>query len=212
MPPEFFIAQARLFGIPSPVYFMVVLTIIMALWMRYSATGRAIYAVGGNPEAARASGPQSGAHLRPGLRAARFLRRHRGAAVRHAVAGHPVDGAAQSRTHRHHRLGDRRRLDPRRHRHGDRLDARRHPLRLHRLGADLPQCLGLLAARGARPADPRDRARRHGAAQAGDRRDEPVAARSLFCATRRSSALLLVAGARSCSPCSPTASSPPTTC
>jgi ribose/xylose/arabinose/galactoside ABC-type transport system permease subunit len=56
MPPEFFIAQARLFGIPSPVYFMVILTLIMAIWMRYSATGRSFYAVGGNPEAARASG------------------------------------------------------------------------------------------------------------------------------------------------------------
>lgn len=56
MPPEFFIAQARLFGIPSPVYFMVILTILVALWMRYSATGRSIYAVGGNAEAARASG------------------------------------------------------------------------------------------------------------------------------------------------------------
>lgn len=56
MPPGFFIAQARLFGIPSPVYFMVVLTILVALWMRYSATGRSIYAVGGNGEAARASG------------------------------------------------------------------------------------------------------------------------------------------------------------
>jgi ribose/xylose/arabinose/galactoside ABC-type transport system permease subunit len=56
MPPEFFIAQARLFGVPSPVYFMVVLTIVMAFWMRYSATGRSFYAVGGNPEAARASG------------------------------------------------------------------------------------------------------------------------------------------------------------
>ena len=56
MPPEFFIAQARLFGIPAPVYFMVVLTIAMALWMRHAALGRAIYAVGGNPEAARASG------------------------------------------------------------------------------------------------------------------------------------------------------------
>jgi len=39
-----------------PVYFMVVLTILAALWMRYSATGRAIYAVGGNAEAARLSG------------------------------------------------------------------------------------------------------------------------------------------------------------
>jgi ribose/xylose/arabinose/galactoside ABC-type transport system permease subunit len=56
MPPQFFIAQARLFGIPAPVYFMIVLTTIMAIWMRYSATGRSIYAVGGNAEAARASG------------------------------------------------------------------------------------------------------------------------------------------------------------
>src|SRR5690349_6612674 len=56
MPPEFFIAQGRLFGIPAPVYFMVILTILVALWMRYSATGRSFYAVGGNAEAARASG------------------------------------------------------------------------------------------------------------------------------------------------------------
>ncbi|WP_119304086.1 ABC transporter permease [Dongia deserti] len=56
MPPEFFIAQARFFGIPAPVYFMVVLTVVMALWMRYAGLGRAIYAVGGNAEAARASG------------------------------------------------------------------------------------------------------------------------------------------------------------
>lgn len=39
-----------------PVYFMVGLTILAALWMRYSGTGRAIYAVGGNAEAARLSG------------------------------------------------------------------------------------------------------------------------------------------------------------
>ncbi len=56
MPPSFFIAQARLFGVPAPVYFMIVLTIIVAIWMRYSATGRSIYAVGGNAEAARAAG------------------------------------------------------------------------------------------------------------------------------------------------------------
>ncbi|HEY3149506.1 MAG TPA: ABC transporter permease [Dongiaceae bacterium] len=56
MPSEFFIAQARLFGIPAPVYFMVSLTILMALWMRYASLGRAIYAVGGNAEAARTSG------------------------------------------------------------------------------------------------------------------------------------------------------------
>ncbi|WP_119387822.1 ABC transporter permease [Taklimakanibacter lacteus] len=56
MPPQFFIAQARLFGVPAPVYFMAILTIIVALWMRYSATGRSLYAVGGNAEAARATG------------------------------------------------------------------------------------------------------------------------------------------------------------
>ena len=39
-----------------PVFFMVILTILVALWMRYSATGRALYAVGGNAEAARLSG------------------------------------------------------------------------------------------------------------------------------------------------------------
>jgi ribose/xylose/arabinose/galactoside ABC-type transport system permease subunit len=56
MPPAFFIAQQRWFGIPSPIYFMVVLTVIMAWWMRNSATARNFYAVGGNPEAARATG------------------------------------------------------------------------------------------------------------------------------------------------------------
>lgn len=39
-----------------PVYMMIVLMILAALWMRYSAWGRAIYAVGGNAEAARLSG------------------------------------------------------------------------------------------------------------------------------------------------------------
>jgi ribose/xylose/arabinose/galactoside ABC-type transport system permease subunit len=39
-----------------PVFFMIILTILAALWMRYSPTGRAMYAVGGNSEAARLSG------------------------------------------------------------------------------------------------------------------------------------------------------------
>ena len=56
MPQEFMLAQMRLFGIPSAVYFMVVLTVIAALFMRYTDFGRAIYAVGGNLEAARAAG------------------------------------------------------------------------------------------------------------------------------------------------------------
>ena len=56
MPADFMIAQARVFGIPSPVYFMVALTILAALFMRYTDFGRAIYAVGGNIDAARAAG------------------------------------------------------------------------------------------------------------------------------------------------------------
>ena len=56
LPPEFMLAQQKWMGIPSPVYFMIVLTILAALWMRYSPQGRAVYAVGGNKEAARLSG------------------------------------------------------------------------------------------------------------------------------------------------------------
>lgn len=56
MPAEFMIAQMRPFGIPSAVWFMVALTIIAALFLRYTDFGRAIYAVGGNMEAARAAG------------------------------------------------------------------------------------------------------------------------------------------------------------
>jgi ribose/xylose/arabinose/galactoside ABC-type transport system permease subunit len=56
MPGAFMIAQARLFGVPSSVYFMVILTVVAALWMKYFALGRALYAAGGSPEAARAAG------------------------------------------------------------------------------------------------------------------------------------------------------------
>lgn len=56
IPQEFFLSQRSWFGIPTPIYFMVVLVVLVSLWLRYSATGRAIYAVGGNPEAARLSG------------------------------------------------------------------------------------------------------------------------------------------------------------
>jgi ribose/xylose/arabinose/galactoside ABC-type transport system permease subunit len=56
LPEGYGLAQLKPLGIPMPIYFMVVLTILAALWMRYTAAGRAIYAVGGNPEAARLSG------------------------------------------------------------------------------------------------------------------------------------------------------------
>jgi ribose/xylose/arabinose/galactoside ABC-type transport system permease subunit len=56
LPQGYALAQMRPLSIPMPVWFMVVLTAAAALWMRYSALGRAIYAVGGNAEAARLSG------------------------------------------------------------------------------------------------------------------------------------------------------------
>jgi ribose/xylose/arabinose/galactoside ABC-type transport system permease subunit len=56
LPPGYNLAQNDLLGVPLPIYFMVGLTAGAAVWMRYSAAGRAIYAVGGNAEAARLSG------------------------------------------------------------------------------------------------------------------------------------------------------------
>jgi ribose/xylose/arabinose/galactoside ABC-type transport system permease subunit len=56
LPEGFGLAQTSLMGIATPIWFMVILTIVAAVWMRYSTTGRAIYAVGGNAEAARLSG------------------------------------------------------------------------------------------------------------------------------------------------------------
>lgn len=57
LPQAFHLADIELFGLlPMPVLIMVTATILAALWMRYSATGRAIYATGGNAEAARLCG------------------------------------------------------------------------------------------------------------------------------------------------------------
>jgi rhamnose transport system permease protein len=56
MPDGFYLAQMRVFGISTPIIFMLVLTLLAALWMRYSSLGRAFYALGGNAEAARLSG------------------------------------------------------------------------------------------------------------------------------------------------------------
>lgn len=56
LPDGYALAQMRPLGVPMPVWFMLVLTAAAAAWMRYAAAGRAIYAVGGNAEAARLSG------------------------------------------------------------------------------------------------------------------------------------------------------------
>jgi len=55
-PAAFRLAQERFFNVPAPVYLAALLTVLAALWMKYSAPGRSIYAVGGNAEAARAAG------------------------------------------------------------------------------------------------------------------------------------------------------------
>jgi ribose transport system permease protein/rhamnose transport system permease protein len=57
LPDNFHLADVELFGVlPMPVVIMVVATILAAAWMRFWPGGRAIYAAGGNPEAARLCG------------------------------------------------------------------------------------------------------------------------------------------------------------
>ena len=56
LPAGFQLAQFRLFSVPSPVWFMIGMTILAALLMRHTAFGRSVYAVGSNAEAAEASG------------------------------------------------------------------------------------------------------------------------------------------------------------
>jgi rhamnose transport system permease protein len=57
LPQSFHLADIELFGfLPMPVLIMLTATTLAALWMRYSADGRAIYATGGNAEAARLCG------------------------------------------------------------------------------------------------------------------------------------------------------------
>ena len=164
LPEGFHLAQMRPLGVPMPIYFMVVLTIAAAFWMRSRRPGARSTRVGGNAEAARLSG----------------INRERTIVKVFAIHGFFVGIAAilfatqlaiiqstvppEPRADDHHRLGGRRRLDPRRHRHGDRLDACGDPDRGDRLVADLHQRLALLAARRAGRADPAHRARRSVAA------------------------------------------------
>jgi ribose/xylose/arabinose/galactoside ABC-type transport system permease subunit len=56
LPPGFGISRLVLIGIPLPICALVLFGVIFSIWLRYSASGRQIYAVGGNAEAARLSG------------------------------------------------------------------------------------------------------------------------------------------------------------
>lgn len=56
LPQGYALAQMRPLGIPMPIIFMVVMTVAGVLFLKYTPMGRAMYAVGGNKEAARLSG------------------------------------------------------------------------------------------------------------------------------------------------------------
>jgi rhamnose transport system permease protein len=57
LPQGFHLADIEVFGfLPMPVLIMILATVLAAVWMRYSPRGRAIYATGGNAEAARLCG------------------------------------------------------------------------------------------------------------------------------------------------------------
>jgi rhamnose transport system permease protein len=56
LPPGFAISRTSFLGIPVPIFTLIVFGAVFALWLKYSAKGRELYAVGGNAEAARLSG------------------------------------------------------------------------------------------------------------------------------------------------------------
>jgi ribose/xylose/arabinose/galactoside ABC-type transport system permease subunit len=56
MPDGYFLAQMRPLDIPMTIWFMLILTVLAGIWLRYSSAGRSFYALGGNADAARLSG------------------------------------------------------------------------------------------------------------------------------------------------------------
>lgn len=56
LPEAFFFSQRSTLGIPNPIWVMVLVSVLTWLFMKYHRLGRAIYAVGGNAEAARLAG------------------------------------------------------------------------------------------------------------------------------------------------------------
>jgi ribose transport system permease protein len=54
------IGQKQVLGLPLPVYYMVILAIILWWLLEYTPAGRYLYSVGGNPQAARLAGIRVG--------------------------------------------------------------------------------------------------------------------------------------------------------
>jgi ribose transport system permease protein len=51
-----YLGTAHWFGVPAPIYLVIAVFIIFHFIMKYTILGRSIYAIGGNPQAARISG------------------------------------------------------------------------------------------------------------------------------------------------------------
>lgn len=56
LPDGYRIAQMTVSGVPMPLVFAIVLTVLAGLWMKLTPFGRSLYLIGGNAEAARAVG------------------------------------------------------------------------------------------------------------------------------------------------------------
>ncbi len=56
LPPGFALSRQHVLGIPVPVLTLIVLGALFSIWLKFAASGRELYAVGGNAEAARLSG------------------------------------------------------------------------------------------------------------------------------------------------------------
>jgi rhamnose transport system permease protein len=56
LPPGFGISRGFILGVPIPICAMLLFGTVFSIWLKYSASGRQLYAVGGNAEAARLSG------------------------------------------------------------------------------------------------------------------------------------------------------------
>src|SRR3984893_4368252 len=56
LPPGFGISRLLISGVPLPICALILFGVVFSIWLKYSAAGRQIYAVGGNAEAARLSG------------------------------------------------------------------------------------------------------------------------------------------------------------
>jgi rhamnose transport system permease protein len=56
LPPGFGLSRQSLLGVPVPICGLLFFTVVFAIWLKFFAAGRELYAVGGNAEAARLSG------------------------------------------------------------------------------------------------------------------------------------------------------------